>query len=84
METRLAAPPLAPAGALVFSAVQQQDYTASVWLSKRDKLEHVSTSPRLVSDLMWGQWVCSGSRGLGFALWERETASLSGYEIQIA
>lgn len=29
------------------SVVQQQDYLSSVWLSKKDKLEHVSLSPRV-------------------------------------
>ncbi|KAG2467950.1 PLD5 phospholipase, partial [Polypterus senegalus] len=31
----------------VYCAVQQQDYTASVWLRRKDKLEHVSTFPSL-------------------------------------
>lgn len=31
----------APLGSVI-SAVQQQDYLASVWLRRRDRLEHVS------------------------------------------
>lgn len=31
-----------PASSII-TAVQQQDYSASVWLRRRDKLEHVSS-----------------------------------------
>ncbi|KAG5855518.1 hypothetical protein ANANG_G00049880 [Anguilla anguilla] len=32
--------PASFAGASVYSAVQQQDYSSGVWLRRRDKLEH--------------------------------------------
>lgn len=36
------AAPGIPASSII-TAVQQQDYSASVWLRRRDKLEHVSS-----------------------------------------
>ncbi|KAL7841797.1 hypothetical protein SRHO_G00254880 [Serrasalmus rhombeus] len=36
------APTAARPAASVYSTVQQQDYLASVWLSKKEKLEHVT------------------------------------------
>lgn len=64
-------PPVAPGGASsVYSTVQQQDYTASVWLSRKEKLEHVSTpllvSPGLRSD--------KGGRS-GSLLWRKAVAT---------
>lgn len=40
-------PSLTRVGANFYSSVKQQDYSASVWLRRKDKLEHVSTvAPR--------------------------------------
>lgn len=36
------APASGPPASSIITAVQQQDYSASVWLRRRDKLEHVS------------------------------------------
>lgn len=38
-------PPGLPASSII-TAVQQQDYSASVWLRRREKLEHVSSEWR--------------------------------------
>ncbi|KYO23830.1 inactive phospholipase D5-like [Alligator mississippiensis] len=38
-------PSLARAGPNFYSTVKQQDYSASVWLRRKDKLEHVSNCP---------------------------------------
>lgn len=35
-------PSLTRVGSNFYSAVKQQDYSASVWLRRKDKLEHVS------------------------------------------
>lgn len=35
-------PSLTRVGANFYSTVKQQDYSASVWLRRKDKLEHVS------------------------------------------
>lgn len=34
-----------PTANAIITAVQQQDYSAGVWLRRRDKLEHVSPGP---------------------------------------
>lgn len=36
-------PSLTRVGANFYSSVKQQDYSASVWLRRKDKLEHVRT-----------------------------------------
>jgi hypothetical protein len=37
-------PSLTRVGANFYSSVKQQDYSASVWLRRKDKLEHVRTA----------------------------------------
>jgi len=47
-------PSLTRVGANFYSTVKQQDYSASVWLRRKDKLEHVSQLlfPSLLSFLL--------------------------------
>uniref|UniRef100_A0A803TKC6 Uncharacterized protein n=1 Tax=Anolis carolinensis TaxID=28377 RepID=A0A803TKC6_ANOCA len=50
-KAREPSPSLTRVGSNFYSAVKQQDYSASVWLRRKDKLEHKSQQKRPVSQL---------------------------------
>lgn len=55
-------PSLARAGPNFYSTVKQQDYSASVWLRRKDKLEHVSWLPAPAGGFLGGS-ACAGRAG---------------------